>query len=138
MGLEIAVRQREGVAILDLDGRITVGEASNLREAVEAQKTAGNVRLILNLEKTTFIDSTGLGAMVICHTTITKAGGALKLLHLNKRNIELLVLTKLHTVFDVYSEERDAINSFFPDRKVERFDILSFVQAHQTDKPDEL
>ena len=138
MGLEIAVRQREGVAILDLDGRITVGEASNLREAVEAQKTAGHVRLILNLEKTTFIDSTGLGAMVICHTTITKAGGALKLLHLNKRNIELLVLTKLHTVFDVYSEERDAINSFFPDRKVERFDILSFVQAHQTDKPDEL
>lgn len=138
MGLEIAVRQREGVAIVDLDGRITVGEASNLREAVEAQKTAGNVRLILNLEKTTFIDSTGLGAMVISHTTITKAGGALKLLHLNKRNIELLVLTKLHTVFDVYSEERDAINSFFPDRKVERFDILSFVQAHQTDKPDEL
>lgn len=138
MGLEIAVRQREGVAIVDLDGRITVGEASNLREAVEAQKAAGNVRLILNLDKTTFIDSTGLGAMVICHTTITKAGGALKLLHLNKRNIELLVLTKLHTVFDVYSEERDAINSFFPDRKVERFDILSFVQAHQTDKPDEL
>ena len=138
MGLEIAVRQREGVAILDLDGRITVGEASNLREAVEAQKTAGNVRLILNLEKTTFIDSTGLGAMVICHTTITKAGGALKLLNLNKRNVELLVLTKLHTVFDVYSEERDAINSFFPDRKVERLDILSFVQAHQTDKPDEL
>lgn len=138
MGLEIAVRQREGVAILDLDGRITVGEASNLREAVEAQKAAGNVRLILNLDKTTFIDSTGLGAMVICHTTITKAGGTLKLLHLNKRNIELLVLTKLHTVFDVYSEERDAINSFFPDRKVERFDILSFVQAHQTDKPDEL
>lgn len=138
MGLEIAVRQREGVAILDLDGRITVGEASNLREAVEAQKAAGNVRLILNLEKTTFIDSTGLGAMVICHTTITKAGGALKLLQLNKRNVELLVLTKLHTVFDVYSEERDAINSFFPDRKVERFDILSFVQAHQTEKPDEL
>lgn len=138
MGLEIAVRQREGVAILDLDGRITVGEASNLREAVEAQKAAGNVRLILNLEKTTFIDSTGLGAMVICHTTITKAGGALKLLQLNKRNVELLVLTKLHTVFDVYSEERDAINSFFPDRKVERFDILSFVQAQQTEKPDEL
>lgn len=138
MGLEIAVRQREGVAILDLDGRITVGEANKLREAVETQKAAGNVRLILNLDQTTFIDSTGLGAMVICHTTITKAGGALKLLQLNKRNVELLVLTKLHTVFDVYSEERDAINSFFPDRKVERFDILSFVQAHQTDKPDEL
>ena len=138
MGLEIAARQREGVNILDLDGRITVGEAGKLREAVEAQKAAGNTRLILNLEQISFIDSTGLGAMVICHTTLTKTGGGLKLLNLNKRNIELLVLTKLHTVFDVYSEERDAINSFFPDRKVERFDILSFVQAHQADKPDEL
>jgi anti-anti-sigma factor len=138
MGLDITARRQEDVVILDLEGRITVGESGSLREAVEAQKAAGNTRLILNLEKVSFIDSTGLGAMVICHTTITKAGGALKLLHLNKRNIELLVLTKLHTIFDVYSDERDAINSFFPDRKVQRFDILNFVRAHQSDQPDEL
>jgi anti-sigma B factor antagonist len=67
-------------------------------------------------------------ALVICATSLRKAGGALKLLNLNRRNIELLVMTKLATVFEIFADEQDAINSFYPDRKIKTFDILDFVQ----------
>jgi len=129
MALEINRKEREGVTILDMKGRITVGpEATALREAVAAA-VADNVRqLVLNLAQVDFIDSTGLGAVVMCSTTMRKAGGAVKLLNLNRRNIELLVMTKLATVFETFSDETDAVNSFFPDRKLNQFDILSFVQ----------
>jgi anti-sigma B factor antagonist len=69
--------------------------------------------------------------MVICHTSIQKAGGRVKLVHLNRRNIELLLLTKLSTVFELFGEEQDAVNSFFPEREIKHFDILSFVQQHK-------
>jgi anti-sigma B factor antagonist len=125
MALEINRKEREGVTILDMKGRITVGpEATALRAAV-----ADNVRqLVFNLAQVDFIDSTGLGAVVMCSTTMRKAAGSVKLLNLNRRNIELLVMTKLTTVFETYSDETDAVNSFFPDRKLNQFDILSFVQ----------
>ncbi|HLJ17335.1 MAG TPA: STAS domain-containing protein [Bryobacteraceae bacterium] len=131
MPLEIQRRDREGVAIFDLKGRLTVGEATNLREKVNESVKEGQHKIILNLEGVDYIDSTGLGGMVICYTTIKKAGGALKLLNLNRRNIELIVLTKLHTVFEVFSDEQDAVNSFFPNREIKRFDILSFIQQQQ-------
>ena len=129
MALEIHRKEREGVTILDMKGRITVGpEATALREAVAAA-VADNVRqLVFNLAQVDFIDSTGLGAVVMCSTTMRKAAGAVKLLNLNRRNIELLVMTKLATVFEIFSDETDAVNSFFPDRKLNQFDILSFVQ----------
>jgi hypothetical protein len=72
--------------------------------------------------------------MVICFTSLKKAGGALKLVNPNKRNVELLLLTKLHTIFEVFADEQDAVNSFFPDREIRRFDILSFVQQEK-DEP---
>ena len=129
MALEIQQREREGVILLDLSGRITVGsEATSLREKVNELAAAGFKNLVLNLEKVDYIDSTGLGALVICSTSLRKAGGNVKLLNLNRRNIELLVMTKLATVFDLFSDEQDAVNSFFPDRKIKTFDILSFVQ----------
>ena len=134
MSLEIAMREKEGIAILDLDGRLTVGEeSSRLREQISSTVAAGNKNAILNLEKVDYIDSTGLGTMVICYTTLRKAGGALKLANLDKRAIELLVLTKLATVFEIYTDEQDAVNSFFPNREIRRFDILSFVQSQQDD-----
>ena len=71
---------------------------------------------------------------MICFTSLKKAGGALKLVNPNKRNVELLLLTKLHTIFEVFNEEQDAVNSFFPDREIKHFDILSFVQAEK-DEP---
>ena len=129
MSLEIQQREREGIVILDAKGRITVGpEATTLREKVAAVTAAGPKNIILNLAQVDYIDSTGLGALVMCATTQRKAGGALKLLNLNRRNIELLVMTKLATVFDLFTDDQDAVNSFFPDRAIKTFDILSFVE----------
>lgn len=129
MSLEIREREREGIAVLVLSGRITVGpEAALLRESVGGLAAAGRKNVILNLEAVDYIDSTGLGALVMCATSLRKQGGNLKLVHLNKRNLELLVITKLATVFDLFSDEQDAVNSFFPGREIKTFDILSFVQ----------
>jgi anti-sigma B factor antagonist len=131
MSLELTSTEREGVTIVSMKGRLTVGEASAPREKVNELVAAGKVNIIFDLSGVDYIDSTGLGSLVICFTSIKKAGGALKLLKLNKRNIELLVLTKLHTIFEVFSEEQDAVNSFFPDREIKHFDILDFVREHQ-------
>src|ERR1017187_9888068 len=129
MALEINRKEREGVTILDMKGRITLGpEATALREAVALAAADGIHNLVLNLAQVDFIDSTGLGAVVMCSTTMRKAGGTVKLLNLNRRNIELLVMTKLATVFEIFTDDQDAVNSFFPDRKLNAFDILSFVQ----------
>jgi anti-sigma B factor antagonist len=128
MPLEITQREREGVVILDLKGRITVGaEATGFREHISNLKEDAR-NLVLNLAEVDYIDSTGLGALVMCVTTLRKRGGNMKLLNLNRRNIELLVMTKLATVFEIFTDEQDAINSYFPDRKIHKFDILSFVQ----------
>jgi len=129
MALEIQQREREGVVILDLKGRITVGpEAGALRDRVAALNAAGTRNLVLNLDGVDYIDSTGLGALVICATSLRKNQGNVRLLNLSRRNIELLVMTKLATVFEIFTDEQDAVNSFYPDRKINSFDILSFVQ----------
>ena len=129
MSLDIQQREHEGIVILDLKGRITVGpEASALRDRIAVLIKAGMVNIILNMEHVAYVDSTGLGALVMCATSVRKQGGNMKLLNLNRRNIELLVMTKIATVFDLFADEQDAVNSFFPDRKIKTFDILSFVQ----------
>jgi anti-sigma B factor antagonist len=134
MSLEITAREREGITIFDLKGRITVGpEATALRERISSlNQDAPN--LVLNLAQVDYIDSTGLGALVMCATSLRKRGGSMKLLNLNRRNIELLVMTKLATVFEIFTDEQDAINSYFPDRKIQRFDILNFVQHMKQDE----
>ena len=133
MSLEITEREREAIRVLDLKGRLVAGEeAGILREHVKTMAAGTSPsNAILNLAHLDYIDSTGLGALTICYTTLKKGGGSLKLLHLNRRNIELLVLTKLSTVFEVFNDEQDAVNSFFPDRELKRFDILDFVQNRQ-------
>ena len=129
MALEIQQKEREGVPILDLKGRITVGqEATALREKVASLTAAGIKNIVLNLAHVDYIDSTGLGALVIVATSLRKAGGNVKLVNLNRRNIELLVMTKLATVFEIFNDEQDAVNSYYPDRKIKTFDILNFVQ----------
>lgn len=128
MSLDITSREREGIFILDLKGRITAGqEATTLREHIAALNQDGR-NLVLNMAHVDYVDSTGLGALVMCATSLRKHGGNMKLLNLNRRNIELLVMTKLATVFEIFTDEQDAVNSFFPDRKIQKFDILSFVQ----------
>jgi anti-sigma B factor antagonist len=130
--LEIHKREKEGIVILDLKGRLIVGEpATLLRDSIKQEASRGSTKIVLNLAEVDYIDSTGLGGMVICFTTLQKAAGALKLLKLNRRNIELLLLTKLSTIFEIFGEEQDAINSFFPEREIKHFDILNFVQQHK-------
>ncbi len=132
MALEIHERVRDGIAVLELGGRITAGpEAGILREHVAALAAAGPRNLVLDMRGIGYIDSTGLGALVICATSLRRNGGNIKLLNLNRRNIELLVMTKLATVFEIFTDEQDAVNSYFPDRKIKTFDILDFVQ-HMT------
>ncbi len=133
--LEITQREKEGIAILDVKGRLTVGDAATtLRDKIRDMAAAGARSVILNLKDVDYIDSTGLGAMVICFTTLRKAGGQLKLENVTRRNIELLVLTKLETVFETFDDEQYAVNSFFPNREIKRFDILSFIQQQQEEE----
>lgn len=129
MSLEIQQRDREGVLILDLNGRLTVGdECSKFRDRMNQVIAAGGRNIILNMAQVDYVDSTGLGALVMYYTTLQRDGGKVKLLNLTRRSIELLVMTKLTTIFEVFNDEQNAINSFFPDREIKRFDILNFVQ----------
>ena len=134
MSLEIQQYEREGVTVLEMKGRITLGkEATALREKV-AELIAGNVRnLVFNLAGVDYIDSTGLGALVMCVTTMRKASGNVKLVNLNKRNIELLVMTRLATCFEIFTDEGDAVGSYYPDREIKSFDILDFVNKMKTE-----
>ncbi len=129
MSLEIGQREKEGVVLLDVKGRITAGQAAAvLRSKLRELAASGKVSVVLNLAEVDYIDSTGLGSLVVCYTSLRKAGGGLRLLNLNRRNVELLVLTKLTTVFELFDDEQSAVNSFFPNRQIKRFDILSFVR----------
>jgi len=130
--MEIQQREKEGIVILDLEGPLVAGTAvTALRERMQQLVKTGKLNVTLNLQGVDYIDSTGLGALVICYTSLRKAGGRLALLHLNRRQIELLILTKLSTVFELFDDEQDAVNSFFPNRTVKRFDILRFVEQQQ-------
>src|SRR3984893_15300824 len=128
MALEFSEHEREGVTMLALKGRITVGEVTPVRDKITELVAAGHHQVVLDLQHVDYIDSTGLGNLVISYTQVKNAGGALKLSNLNKRNVELLALTRLHTIFEVFADETEAVNSFFPDREIKRFDILDFVQ----------
>jgi anti-sigma B factor antagonist len=132
MALEIEESLREDVTVLTLKGRLTLGESNLVREKVNQLSAAGRYKIVIDLSAVEYIDSTGLGVLVICFTSLKKFGGALKLVNPNKRNVELLLLTKLHTVFEVFMEVQDAVNSFFPDRQIKHFDILSFVKAQES------
>ena len=129
MSIEIQQREHEGITILDFKGRLTVGDdVSRFREQLQKQIDSGHRNIVLNMEQVDYIDSTGLGALVMAYTSMQRAGGKIKLLNLSRRGIELLVMTKLTTIFEVFDDEQSAINSFFPDREIKRFDILNFVQ----------
>lgn len=109
-----------------------MGESSTLlRDVFSETLAAGSKNVILNLANVDYIDSTGLGALVMCHTKAEDQHGKMILLNLTKRNIELLVLTKLTTIFEIFTDEQDAVNSFYPDRKIERFDILRFLERNK-------
>jgi len=137
MPLGVQQREIEGITILDLSGRLVAGpEASDLRREFDRLKAKQKNRVILNLKGLDYIDSTGLGTMVIGHSSANNAGGMMKLAHLSKRSAQLLILTKLTTVFEIFDDEQAAVNSFFPDREIKRFDILEFVKSHEGEKQE--
>lgn len=135
MHLEIQQRDREGIILLDLKGRLVAGDEVGLfRDTVELLSKLEAPKIILNLQAVDYIDSLGLGTMVMCYMRLQKVGGVAKLSQLNRRNLELLLLTKIDTIFEVFEDETEAVNSFFPEREIRRFDILAFVQQLETDK----
>ena len=111
--LNIRERQAGDVTILDMDGRITIGEGSvALRGAIRRLLEEGKKRVLLNLAGVGYIDSSGIGELVSSYTAINKEGGQLKLLSLTQKLQDLLTITKLLTVFDVYDDESEALSSF--------------------------
>lgn len=113
MNLRATAREAGSVIVIDLSGRITLGEGSALlRQMIRENLGKGHKKIILNLGEVNYIDSSGIGELVSGYTTVTSQGGELKLLNLTKRVHDLLQITKLFTVFDVYSDERIAVRSF--------------------------
>ena len=113
MSMTVKTRQVDGVTILDLSGRITLGEGSiTIRDAVRDVVAKGSNKILLNLGDVSYIDSSGLGELVSAYTTVKNAGGELKLLNLTKKVHDLLQITKLYTVFDVKDDEASAVASF--------------------------
>lgn len=113
MSIQVTSRQVEDVSVVDVAGRITLGEgASTLRETIRGLVAKGQKKILLNLGEVSYIDSSGIGELVSGFTTVANNGGAMKLLNLTKRVQDLLQITKLYTVFDVYDKEATAVASF--------------------------
>jgi anti-sigma B factor antagonist len=111
--MKASVRQVEGVTVVDLSGRIKLGEGSSvLRDTVKDLLAKGHKKILLNLGDISYIDSSGIGEMVGAFTSVRNQGGELKLLHLTKKVHDLLQITKLYTVFDVKDDEAEAIKAF--------------------------
>jgi anti-sigma B factor antagonist len=113
MSLKSSSRQVDGVTILDLSGRITLGEGSVvLRDTIRELLGKGEKKILLNLGDVTYIDSSGIGELVSAYTAVRKETGELKLLNLTKKVHDLLQITKLYTVFDVKDDEAAAIAAY--------------------------
>ncbi|MEZ5429112.1 MAG: STAS domain-containing protein [Pyrinomonadaceae bacterium] len=111
--LNISERQAGDVTILDMDGKVTIGEGSvALRNAIRRLLGEGKNKILLNLGNVGYIDSSGIGELVSSFTAVNKEGGTLKLLNLTEKIQDLLAITKLLTVFDVYEDEGEALSSF--------------------------
>ena len=111
--LDVKERQAGDVVILDLSGEVRIGEgAVSLRDSIRKLADSGKQKILLNLKGVKYIDSTGIGELIANYTTVTRQGGQLKLLNLTDRIQNLLVITKLLTVFDSYDNEAEALKSF--------------------------
>ena len=113
MSVKLSTRQVGDVTVIDAHGRITLGEGSStFRDSLRDLSAKGSKKLLLNLGDVSYIDSSGIGEMVSGFTSVTNQGGQLKLLNLTKRLKDLLQITKLYTVFEVFDDEAAAVRSF--------------------------
>jgi anti-sigma B factor antagonist len=117
--MQIDQRTVGDVVVLDLKGRVTMGEGDELlKDKVNSLVNQGHKKIILNLAEVPYVDSAGLGEIVRTYTTVSRQGGSLKLLNLTKRITDLLSITKLLTVFDTFDSESEAVRSFSASAKV--------------------
>jgi len=113
VSVKLSTRQVGDVSVVDVAGRITLGEGSSaLRDALRDMVSKGQKKILLNLGEVSYIDSSGIGELVSAYTTVKNQGGELKLLNLTKKVHDLLQITKLYTVFDVRDDETTAVKSF--------------------------
>ena len=111
--MTIDTRSVNGVTVLDLHGKVTIGEGSReVRETIRELLENGNKNILMNLGDVSYVDSAGIGELVSSYTTVTNQGGHFKLLNLTKKIRELLAITKLLTVFDSFDDETAAVGSF--------------------------
>jgi anti-sigma B factor antagonist len=117
--MQIEERAVGDVMVLDLKGRVTLGEGDELlKDKINSLLNQGRRKLVLNLAEVPYIDSAGLGEIVRTYTTVSRQGGGLKLLNLTKRITDLLSITKLLTVFETFDSENEAVRSFSASAKV--------------------
>ena len=111
--MQIAERESGAVTVLDLSGRITMGEDGNLlKDKLQSLLHQGKKNILFNLEQVSYVDSAGLGAIVSAYTTVTREGGSLKLANVTKKLQDLLSITKLLTVFETFDSEGEALRSY--------------------------
>jgi anti-sigma B factor antagonist len=113
MSVSATTRSVGDVTVVDVSGRITLGEGSSaLREALRNMIARGGRKVLLNLAEVSYIDSSGIRELVTAYTSLTNAGGALKLMRPNKRVNDILQITRLDTIFEIHDEETQAVRSF--------------------------
>jgi anti-sigma B factor antagonist len=111
--MNIDERKVGTVTVLDLKGKLTLGDGDEaLKNKIQGLVGQGQKQILLNFAGVPYVDSSGLGAMIGCYTTVTRAGGSLRLVNLTNRLTDLLSITKLLTVFDTYTTESEAVGSF--------------------------
>ena len=115
MALTIKVREIGSVVVLDVAGRLVCGEVDEMRDSISGLLDAGSRSFILNLSRMSYMDSAGLGQTIAAYTSVTRRGGRVVLLNPSKQTNQLLQIAKLVTVFDVYSDEADALNALMKD-----------------------
>jgi anti-sigma B factor antagonist len=139
MALEIRRREQEGISVLKLKGRLTFGSEDLLfNDEIRHALAARRKRLVIDLGGVDKIDSAGLGTLLYARAELRRAGGGLALSNLHPSHMEVLLVAKLETVFDVFSCEQDAVNSFFPDRHVPQYDLLQLVSSLRQGRTHEL
>ena len=112
MSLEITTREFDRVVVVDVVGKLTTTEGTQLRDLIHVLCETGHKKYLLNLAGVDYVDSTGMGELVRCFSKVRQKGGEMKLLQVNKKVADLLQMTRLNTIFEIYSEERVVLGAF--------------------------
>lgn len=135
MSLRVTERTNGDVLVLELDGRLVIGEAvEEFRRKVDEAMKSGRTRVALDMRGTEYIDSSGMGFLVVAHKVARDSGGKLAMFNLTDRVIDLMLLTKLSGVFHLYANEQDAVDAIHG-KEVKPFDPVEYVQNRGEDAP---